>query len=502
MQVMMMHLSPAAGRRRLRRAFGGISLAWLCSVVVPAALAVSGPPAALAMSEKKEIELGAKEHQKVIAQFGIYKDAELAAYVDRIGQKIAKVSSRPNLEYTFTVIDDDMVNAMALPGGYIYLSRGLLAHMNTESELAAVIGHEIAHVTEKHAIRNQNRAQGYQAAAMLAAILTQQGALMELGELGSAVLLKGHGREFELEADRVGAGFMAKAGYAPDAMLKTIETLKSNDKLEYAHARIEQREAQVYHGFLSTHPDHDRRYEKAILAAGELGENYGELVPPDEFLEKLNGLGWGDRKQVGVVRRNVFYHPKLGIKVNFPQGWRIGSTQKGIMGLSTVGNAAMEVRGGRLYKGATPTSYVAEKLGMQIREGQELTIDGLPAFLGVANRYESTFGPRPTRVAVIFDSRRRQAYIMTGAGKHDLRKVADDKTFIRTIFSFARMTKDDFTTAKTPKVQIVRAEEGTTFAALAAESPITNYAEDRLRVINGLYPQGEPSPGQLIKIIQ
>ena len=119
MQVMMMHLSPAAGRRRLRRAFGGISLAWLCLVVVPAALAVSGPPAALAMSEKKEIELGAKEHQKVIAQFGIYKDAELAAYVERIGQKIAKVSSRPNLEYTFTVIDDDMVNAMALPGGYI-----------------------------------------------------------------------------------------------------------------------------------------------------------------------------------------------------------------------------------------------------------------------------------------------------------------------------------------------------------------------------------------------
>lgn len=457
---------------------------------------------AWAMSEKKEIELGQKEHQKVVAQFGIYKDAELATYVDRIGQKIAKESSRPELEYTFTVIDDEMVNAMALPGGYIYISRGLLAHMNTESELAAVIGHEIAHVTEKHAIRNMNRAKGYQAMSMLAAILTQQGAVLELGELGSAVLLKGHGREFELEADRVGARFMAKAGYAPDAMLKTIDILKSNDKLEYAHARLEQREAQVYHGFLATHPDHDRRYETAILEADKLGDKYGESVPPIEFLEKLNGLGWGDRKQVGVVRKNVFYHPKLGIKVVYPVEWKIGSTQNGILGTSRIGDAAMEVRGGRLYKGATPRSYAEDKLGMDIREGRELTVDGLKAFLGLANRYESVFGPRPTRVAVIFDERRRQAYILTGAGKHDLRKVSDDKTFIRTIFSFTRMSKGDFKVAKTPKVQIVRAEEGTTFSALARESPITNYAEDRLRVMNGLYPSGEPLPGQLIKIIQ
>ena len=328
---------------------------------------------------------------------------------------------------------------------------------------------------------------------------------MELGEPDASgrrrpVPIKGS--EFELEADRVGARFMAKAGFAPDAMLKTIDVLKSNDKLEYAHARIEEREAQVYHGFLATHPDHDRRYETAILEADKLGDQYGESVTRDAFLEKLNGLGWGSRKQVGVVRRNVFYHPKLGIKVVYPREWRIGSTQKGILGYSRVGDAAFEVRGGRMYKGATPRAYAEDKLQMDIREGQDLTVDGLKAFLGVANRHETVYGPRPTRVAVIFDERRRQVYILTGAGKHDLRKISDDKTFIRTIFSFTRMSKDDFKVAKKPSVQIVRAEEGTTFAALANESPITNYAEDRLRVINGLYPKGEPEAGQLIKIIQ
>lgn len=454
------------------------------------------------MSQKDEIELGQKEHQKMIAQFGIYKDAELAAYVDRIGQKIAKVSSRPELEYTFTVLDDEMVNAMALPGGFVYVSRGILARMNSESELAAVLGHEIAHVTQKHAIRNQNKGKFLNAMTLIAAVVTQQGALFELGDIASGILMKGYGRDFELEADEVGAGFMAKAGYSPDAMIKTIDILKANDKLEYAHARIEQREPRVYHGFLATHPDHDTRYETAIREAGKLSQNYSEFADQGEFLEKLNGLGWGSRKQVGVVRNNRFYHPKLGIKVIYPEGWRIESTQKGIMGQSIVGDAAIEVRGGRLYKGATPRAYAEDKLGMDIREGSDITIDGLKAFLGIANRFESHFGPRPTRVAVIFDDRRKQAYILTGAGKHDLRAISDDKTFIRTIFSFSRMSQEDFKAAVAPKVQIVRAEDGTTFAALAAQSPLTNYAEDTLRVINGLYPSGEPKAGQLIKIVE
>ncbi len=454
-----------------------------------------------AMSEKKEIELGMEEHRKVLAQFGVYPDPELAAYVDRVGQRVAAQSDRPNLKYTFTVLDDPMINAMALPGGFIYITRGILSNMNSESELAAVLGHEIAHVTEKHAIRAQTTDRIRDIGTGIAATLLGIPGLYELGSIAGGIVMKGFSREMELEADTVGARYMAKAGYNPDAMLKTIEVLKNNDRLEINQARIEQREPRVYHGILATHPDNDRRYKEAIGAAAEISKEYTEFIKTDEFLLKLNGMAYGKR-QIGVVRANNFYHPKLGIKLTFPEGWRIESGRGGVFTVSTIGDAMLGITSARISRGMTPKDYVQQKMGLNVREGRELTIAKMPAYLGIADRAQSPFGPRPVRFAVIFDERRRQAYVLTGAGKHDLRKIASDRDFIATIFSFDRMTREDFQKAVAPALQVVRAEEGTTIESLAAESAITNYAEDKLRVMNGLYPHGQPEPGQLIKIVQ
>ena len=138
---------------------------------------------------------------------------------------------------------------------------------------------------------------------------------------------------------------------------------------------------------------------------------------------------------------------------------------------------------------------------MDIREGRDVKISELQGFLGIANRADSPFGPRPMRVAVLYDTRKRLVYVLTGSGKHDLRNIASDRDFIATIFSFDLMDKDDRKVAQRPTLQIVRAEQGTTMEQLADESPITNYALDTLRVMNGLYPEGQPEPGQLIKIV-
>ena len=165
-------------------------------------------------------------------------------------------------------------------------------------------------------------------------------------------------------------------------------------------------------------------------------------------------------------------------------------------------DAAIGISSGRVYRGATPKKFMVEKLGMKLREGKDINIGGLPGHIAIADRYETPFGPRPSRVAVLFDERRKQAYILIGAGKHDLSKIANDRDFIATIFSFAKMDRDDFRDAKTPRIQIVRAEEGTTMEDLAADSPITNYALDQLRIMNGLYPSGQPEPGTLIKVVQ
>ena len=453
------------------------------------------------MSEKKEIELGKREHQKIIAQYGIYRNKELTDYVTRVGERVAAQSTRPNLEYTFTVLDDEMINAFALPGGFIYVTRGILTHLNSEAELAAVLGHEIAHVTEKHAIRNQNRGKVLGALSTVAAIYTGTPGLYELSNIFSGVLLTGYSREFELEADAVGAAFMAKAGYSPDAMLNTIEILKNKDRVEIAQARLEDRKPRVYHGFLSTHPDNDTRYKEAIRESGKLMTDEHQYLGREEFLEKLNGLAYGSQPGTGVVRGQTFFHPRLGIKLTFPEAWRIESSPNGIQAMSQKSDAAFAIATARFPRNVTARAFVSENLGFKLREGRDMTIAGMPAFIGVAERAQSPYGPRPVRLAVVFDERRRLAYVLTGAGQYDLTKIADDRSFIATIFSFDRMDQDDFREARPPRLQVVRAEQGTTMESLAEGSPITNYALEKLRVINGLYPDGQPEPGDLIKIV-
>ena len=463
-------------------------------------LAVLGAPV-WAVSLEEEIKLGTEEHTKIIARFGVYRDQELQAYINKVGQRVAAESDREEIDYRFTILNDDMINAFALPGGFIYITRGMLMHMNSESELAAVLGHEIAHVTEKHALRRNARGKGISVLNTVLAAVSGQPALYELGNMFGGVLLSGYSREFELEADEVGARYMAKAGYLPTAMLKTIEILKSKDRIEIEQARLENREPKVYHGFLSTHPDHDTRYKEAIEASEELVRDFDEFIKTDEFLQKLNGMDFGPARKVGVVRKNTFYHPRLGIRFNFPRDWRYQPLPTGVSVVSQIRDATFSVATVRLPKTAILQDFVREGLSLRLREGREITIAGMPAFLGVADKADSPYGPRPVRFAVIFDKRKRIGYILRGAGKHDLRNIARDKDFITSIFSFDRMNRDDFAVAKLPRVQVVRAEDDTTMEQLAQDSPITNYALDRLRVMNGLYPDKQPESGQLIKII-
>ena len=450
----------------------------------------------------KEIEIGKQAHRQIVSQFGIYRNKELQEYVEKVGRRVAKLSKRPDMEFTFTVLDDDMVNAMALPGGFIYVTRGILSHMNSEGELAAVLGHEIAHVTERHAARKQTRAQAMNVLTAIAAISTgQYNTVPQLGSLLNGPLMQGFSREFELEADQVGAQYLAKAGYSPEAMLKTIEVLKANEKLEYEQARTEKRDPRVYHGFLSSHPDNDKRYEQTIREAAKLNQEYSDFIEDDEFLDKLNGMLWGKSRQVGVIRKNMFYYPKLGIKLTFPLGWHSEPSRSGVVIVSSHWDAAMEITSRPVKFDVTPEQFIKEHLKLRLREGNNFSVADMPGYIGIADRATTPFGLKPIRFAVLFDNRRQQAYILSGSGKMDLRAISNDKAFIASIFSLAKMTSSDYKAAKKPKIQVVRADEDTTFASLAADSPIPNYAEQKLRVINGQYPDGEPEPGQLIKIV-
>lgn len=472
---------------------------WLAGVSA-LALPADATSAPLWMSEEDEQRIGREQHPHVLRTYGVYRSKRLQAYINEIGQKLAKVSDRPDIDYTFTVLDDDSVNAFAMPGGYLYITRGMLAHLNSEAELAAVLGHEIAHVTARHAARLETRSKIAKVFGAAAGLATGSSGGFVLGDAFGGVFVRGYGRKFELEADELGARNMARAGYPPQAMLATIELLKQKEKFEIRAARAEDREARVYHGLLSSHPDNDKRYREVIKAAESIGGSDAD-VRAEDYLERINGLKWGEREQVGILRDRQFYHPNLGIKLRFREGWRLDNEGNRIMAISPDNDAILQING-YSYRNDTPEKMLKRQLGENnVRDGRSLTIAGMPAYIAIANRADSPFGPKPVRYVVVFDERKRMAYIFAGAGKRDLSRIAADEDFIAMIFSLDRMNRDDYQAARKLQVRVVRADEQTSFEALAEESPLPNYPVERLRLINGMYPDGQPAPGQMFKVI-
>jgi len=238
---------------------------------------VTGQQNLVLMSEQQELSIGQQAHRQTLQEYRVYNDPALQQYVAAVGQRLASGSPGADLSYTFTLLDSTEINAFALPGGFIYLTRGLLSYMNSEAELAAVLGHEIGHVTARHGVRQASSVQAAQVGAGLLSIFVPQfrnrQAHQTLGLLSTA-LLRCYGREHELEADRLGADYLRATDYDPKAMLDVIRTLKNNELLDQQLARLEGREPRAYHRVVSTQPHHDTRLHAAVghTAATDGGE--------------------------------------------------------------------------------------------------------------------------------------------------------------------------------------------------------------------------------------
>lgn len=262
---------------------------------------VSGKKDFTLMSEKQELSMGAQAHKSIMKEKKRYNNAALQAYVNGIGQQLAKQSHRSNIKFTFTVLDDPMVNAFALPGGYIYITTGIMAYLNSEAELAGVLGHEIGHVTARHGVKQQSAGM---ASAVLVSILAKKvGASSgkQFNQLGTA-LIRGYGRKHELQADKLGAEYLARVGHSPESMIDVVRTLKAQEQFAIYQARKEGRQPRAYHGVFSTHPDNDLRLKEVIRAsnrfksAGTRSENH------DAYLRRINGLKYRiDKKSYGRI---------------------------------------------------------------------------------------------------------------------------------------------------------------------------------------------------------
>lgn len=434
---------------------------------------------------------GEEEHQKIIDSGQIYDDPELQAYINRIGQSLVANSDKPKGKFTFTVLDSGVINAFAAPDGFIYVSRGLLPFMDSEEELAGVIGHEIGHVTGNHHGRRGRADITSKIVATTAYILTGSGDLAEASTMYGAELISGFGRDMELEADGLGAEYMYKTGYDPQALLEVIGVLKDQEQFQRVKARATGKPAGTYHGLYASHPRNDKRLQTVIRKAGELDlDEYVESPEQaGEFRRHIEGLVWGESVQ-GQREENRYYHSKLAFTFEHPEGWSVKSSSKAVVASSADGRTSLTITLRRKDSSKTPESVLKSSASGDLSEAAALEQAGLQGYCAIA----SSNGVAK-RLAVIDYN---YTYLLQGESTDF---AANDPVLLEIIKSF-RPTHPKEKQAGTPRyIHYIQVPRGATFASIASSIRIP-YAEDQLRLLNGMYPRGEPRTGDWIKVIR
>jgi len=473
------------------------TIAALASLLLLASCAVNpvtGKQNFTIMSEAEEVRTGRQADADVRKEYGVYDLPALQAYVNEVGQKLAKASHRAHLQYRFTVVDSPEINAFALPGGYIYVTRGILAYLNSEAELAAVLGHEIGHVTARHGVQQVSAATAAQVgAAILGALVPELGGQAGqniMGLLGNA-LLSGYGRDHELEADRLGAEYLARTGYNPQAMIKVIGVLKNQEVFDAEIAKQEGREARRYHGVFASHPENDTRLKEVVGAANQ----YAVANADDRraaFLQHTEGMIFGDSPEQGIVRENIFSHGDLAMSMAFPRAWRIRNQPDKVVAISPQSDAQMEMT---LLEKPRGSPVEVARQHFRTRDAVATNINGLPAAL-----VNATQGATTLRAGVIFHG--GKAFVLAGGGKTPAAFNRYQAEIGNSIHSFHALSEAERKAIKPLLVKTLPLKKAVTYFDLAQKSPLPKYAESTLRLINGQYPGGEPQSGKTVKVIE
>ena len=454
---------------------------------------VTGKQDFVMISENQEIQMGREYNAEILKQYPIYQDQSLQEYVQSIGESLALKSHRPELVYRFTVLDSPDINAFALPGGYIYINRGLMSYLSSEEELAAVLGHEIGHVTARHSVRQYSQAQ-LMGILSTAVEINSGRTAGNLANLASGALLSGYGRDMELEADDLGAQYIYQEGYSPQGMYEVLSVLK--DQEIYSKKIAEQRgqEPRSYHGVFASHPSNDLRLQEVLDNVGSSFQ-MGEKKEKDTYLQKIEGMVFGDSEQSGIRRGRDFYHGPLNLYMSSPENWEIINNPNSLIFSSPFGEAVLGMTLEDLNFKESPESYM-RRFASDTYEDQELTVNGYEGF--TARAYRSG---RSTRMAVVFKN--NQVYQFIGYTKNESIDLSRfDQDFLGIINSFRDLQQNEMHLSKPLRLRNYKVKKGDNYKSLASLSSINVNAEDQLRLINGDYPDEALEVGRTIKIVE
>lgn len=453
----------------------------------------------LILPESQEKQLAEQEHPKVVAQFGgEYKETGLQRYLDGLIADLGKVSNRPDIAYRVTILNSPVVNAFALPAGYVYVTRGLLALANSEAEVGGVLGHEIGHITARHVAQRYSRAiMAEGLLGILDAITrgTSYAGITSVAQPLAQVVLQSYSREQENEADQYGVTYMSRAGYDPYALASFLSTLEADVKFE---ARLAGQPNPDRFDLLATHPRTADRVVKTIEEA-KLARVSHPVVEAGRYLERIDGILYGDDPEQGFVRGRMFAHPKLGFRFEVPEGFTLLNGAEQVIATGP-GQSLIRFDQAKLGADVPPERYLRELWlqGRPVQDFESLSVNGFPAATGTA-RLNGDDGPLDLRlVAIKTASRTIYRFLFVTAANLTPRYAED---FRRTAESFRSLGETERAQFKPHRIHVVAVKSGDTVESLAARMPFADHTVERFRVLNGLKPDQGVEPGRLVKLV-
>jgi predicted Zn-dependent protease len=441
------------------------------------------------MSEQEEIQIGKQSDAEIRQQMGLYDDPALQEYVRTIGARLAKASHRPHLPWTFAVVDEPAVNAFAVPGGFVYITRGILPFLRDEAQLAGVLGHEVGHVDARHSAEAYSRQMGAGLTLALAGIFapsTQP--LQGLASGGLGVLFLKYGRDAELESDRLGVGYASTNGWDPRGVPGMLATLARLDAANGSSRGIP--------NWALTHPpaaDRVQRVQEAVAAAPG-----GTATNAAAFERHLDGIVFGDSREKGLVRGNEFVHPILRFAITFPEGWQVMNSDEQVSARENESSNRVMLL--QLVQGTGNVQQLANaqmaQSGWRELGGERASINGLDAYVG---RYEGVVSN--TRVALQAAHVRagNQTYVVAGLAPAQQFDAAAS-SFTSAIRSFRTLTQAQADAIQSDRIDFRTAGRGDTWESLARLSE-GRISASTLAIINGRDAATPPKAGERLRIV-
>jgi predicted Zn-dependent protease len=474
----------------MKCSIGGLMLAGLL-VLGCATNPATGGRQLMLVSHEQEAQIGRQQDEQILKSGQVYEDPGLQDYVQELGSRLAEKSERPELPWTFRVLDDEIVNAFAAPGGYIYVTRGILAHLNSEAELATVLGHEIGHVTARHSANQMSKQQLMGVGLAVGMILEPAVASWsDVAQAGLGLAALKFSRDDERQADNLGLRYMVGAGYDPHQAPEVFDMLNRVTQAAGGGSMP---------SWASTHPQPENRTYLIERRLAELEPLPGDLsVVRSGYLQRLDGLTYGHDPREGFFEDELFLHPELAFRIEFPQGWKTHNAKDMVAGVSPKQDAAIVLG---LAKEESPLRAAEEFVwseGVQGQPPERGKINGLQA---AWTRFEVATGNNSENLAgrALFVLHGDAVYRIVGYSPRSL-WGGYSRTVETSMQTFARETDARVLNAQPARLRLVQVGSAMSLTELCQRQD-SSLPVDKVALLNDLQPDSMLAKGDLVKLV-